>query len=66
MKGSVTTAQKTIKSYLYGLQEYLAFKKQDFEYLDTDNVEVHKAKLWQNTILQTKKFFLYARKLQKT
>lgn len=30
---------KTIKSYLYGLREYFAFKKQDFEYLDTDNVK---------------------------
>jgi hypothetical protein len=29
---------KTIKSYLYGLREYFAFKKKDFEYLDTDNV----------------------------
>jgi len=30
---------KTIKSYLYGLRKYFAFKKQDFENLDTDNVK---------------------------
>ena len=30
---------KTIKSYLYGLKKYFAFKNQDFEYLDTDNVK---------------------------
>ena len=32
-------SSKTIKSYLYGLREYFAFKKQNFEYLDTDNIK---------------------------
>lgn len=30
---------KTIKSYLYGLNEYFAFKKYDFESLDTENIK---------------------------
>jgi len=30
---------KTIKSYLYGLEKYFAFKKQNFEKLDIDNIK---------------------------
>lgn len=30
---------KTIKSYIYGLKEYFAFKKQDFENLNVDNIK---------------------------
>ena len=32
-------SSKTIKSYLYGLRKYFAFKKQNLEYLDTNNVK---------------------------
>ena len=30
---------KTIKSYIYGLKEYFAFKKKDFENLNVDNIK---------------------------
>ena len=30
---------KTVKSYLFGLKEYFAFKKQGFESLDLENIK---------------------------
>lgn len=32
-------SHKTIKSYLYGLKKYFAFKKNDFESLDINNIK---------------------------
>lgn len=32
-------SSKTVKSYLYGLEKYFAFKKDNFEFLDVENIK---------------------------
>lgn len=52
---------KTVKSYLYGLQQYFTFKKNNLEALDTDSIKNFLLVCEQNNIsAQTRNLFLSA------